>query len=81
MYWTLKDNPALKAAGVSAMEFAQEAQALVSRFPNAGVNAGEQRLLRASLYQPLLRVESNERGRIVDRALAILLGGDADANT
>ena len=80
VYWTLKDDAALQAARVSAMEFAEEAQALVDRFPNAAVNADEQRRLRISLYNPLLRVDSSERGRIVDQALAILLGRDADAS-
>ena len=79
VYWTLKEDAALQMAGVSAMEFAGEAQTLVDRFPNAAVNADEQRRLRTSLYNPLLRVESGERGRIVDQALAILLGGDTDA--
>ena len=79
VYWTLKDDHALKAAGVSAMGFAQEAQTFASRFPSASVNTGAQRRLRASLYHPLLRVESNERGRIVDHTLAILLGGSAYA--
>ena len=79
VYWTLKDDPALEAASVSAMQFAEEAQTLVGRFPNAAVNADEQRRLRTSLYNPLLRVESDKRGRIVDQTLAILLGGDADA--
>ena len=79
VYWTLKDDVALQAAGVGALELAEEAQALVDRFPNAAVNADEQRRLRTSLYNPLLRVESDERGRIVDQTLAILLGGDADA--
>ena len=79
VYWTLKDDAALQAAGVRAMEFSEEAQALVDRFPNAAVNADEQRRLRISLYNPLLRVESDERGRIVDQTLAILLGGEADA--
>ena len=79
VYWTLKDEAALQAAGVSATEFAEDAQALVDRFPNAAVNADEQRRLRTSLYNPLLRVESAERGRIVDQTLAILLGGDANA--
>ena len=79
VYWTLKEDAALQMAGVSAMEFAEEAQTLVDRFPNAAVNADEQRRLRTSLYNPLLRVESGERGRIVDQALAILLGGDTDA--
>ena len=78
VYWTLKDDAALQAAGVSAMEFAEEAQALVDRFPNAAVNADEQRRLRTSLYNPLLKVESGKRGRIVDQTLEILLGGDAD---
>ena len=80
VYWTLKDDSALQAAGVSATEFAEESQALVDRFPNAAVNADEQRRLRTSLYNPLLRVESDERGRIVDQTLAILLGGDPDAD-
>ena len=79
VYWTLKDDAALQAVGVSAMEFAEEAQALVDRFPNAAVNTDEQRRLRISLYNPLLRVESGERGRIVDQALAILLDGGTDA--
>ena len=79
VYWTLKEDEALKAAGVSAMEFAEEAHKLVDRFPNAAVNADEQRRLRTSLYNPLLRVESGERGRIVDQTLAMLLGGDIDA--
>ena len=78
VYWTLKEDAALQAAGVSAMEFAEEAQALVDRFPNAAVNADEQRRLRISLYNPLLKVESGERGRIVVQTLAILLGGDTD---
>ena len=80
VYWTLKDDAALQTAGVSAMEFAQEAQALADRFPNAAVNADEQRRFRTSLYNPLLRVEGHERSRIVDQTLAILLSGDADAN-
>ena len=79
VYWTLKRNAALQAAGVSAKEFAEEAQALVGRFPNAAVNADEHRRLRTSLYNPLLKVESHERGRIVDQTLAILLSGDTDA--
>ena len=78
VYWTLKDDAALQAAGVNAMEFAEEAQALVDRFPNAA--ADEQRRLRTSLYNLLLKVESDERGWIVDQTLAILLGGDTDAD-
>ena len=78
VYWALKDDDALQAAGVSAMELAVEAQALLDRFTNAAVNADEQRQLRISLYNPLLRVESHNRSRIVDEVLAILLGGNAD---
>ena len=80
VYWNLREDAALQAAGVRAMEFAEEAQALVGRYPNAAVNADEQRRLRTSLYYPLLAVESSERGRIVDQTFAILLGGDADAD-
>ena len=57
----------------------QRVEHWAERFPNAAVNADEQRRLRTSLYNPLLRVEGRERGRIVDQALAILLSGDVDA--
>ena len=80
VYWTLKEDAALQAAGVGAMEFAEEAQALVDRFPNAAVNADEHRRLRTSLYNPLLKVGGGDRGRIVDQTLAILLGRGADAD-
>ena len=79
VYWKLKDDDALKVAGVSAMAFAEEAQALMDRFPNAAVNADEQRRLRISLYNPLLKVQGVERGRIVDQTLTILLNRVADA--
>ena len=79
VYWTLKEDAALQEADVSAKEFAEEVQALMERFPNAAVNADEQRRLRTSLYNPLLRVVSGERGRIVDQTLAILLDGGTDA--
>lgn len=79
--YTLQDNPALESTGVSAMQFAQEVQVLVNRFPNAAVNVNERRLLRTSLYNPLLKVESSKRSGIVDQTLDILLGGDADADT
>ena len=80
VYWTLKDNSALESAGVSAMQFAQEVQELVDRFPNAAVNTDEERRLRTSLYIPLLKVESSKRRGIMDQTLDILLGGDADAD-
>ncbi|MYH44041.1 MAG: HsdR family type I site-specific deoxyribonuclease [Acidimicrobiaceae bacterium] len=80
VYWKLKDDVALEVAGVSAMKFAEEAQALMNRFPNAAVNADEQRRLRTSLYNPLLPVDSDERSRIVEQAVALLLGEDATAN-
>ena len=50
VYWTLKDDANLEAAKVKAIKFAEEAQALVERFPNAAVNADEQRRLRTSLH-------------------------------
>lgn len=66
VYWALKDDGALKAKGVSAMDLAREANALLGRFPNAGVNSDELRRFRAALYRPLLRIEASERARIVD---------------
>ena len=80
VHWALKDDRDLDAAGISTLSLAREADALLGRFPNAAVNADEQRRLRAALYHPLLRLGRDERSRVVDRILAILLGAGADAD-
>lgn len=77
VYWNLKDNADLHAAGIAAMELAKEAEALLGRFTNARVNEDEQRKLRAALYRPLLGIDRGERGQIVDTVMAILLDGEA----
>jgi type I restriction enzyme R subunit len=38
--------------------------ALMARFPNAAVNADEQRRLRASMYRPLLKLAKDDRGQL-----------------
>ena len=81
VYWSLKNDADVATAGISAMNLAREADALLRRFPNAAVNADEQRRLRAALYHPLLRLDKGARGRVVERILAIVLGADADADT
>ena len=81
VHWALKDDPDLDAAGISTLSLAQDADALLGRFPNAAVNADEQRRLRAALYHPLLRLGRDERSRVVDCILAIVLGAGTDADT
>lgn len=76
VYWTLKDSTVLNAAGIPAMQLAQEAETLLGRFPNARVNPDEQRKLRAGLYRPLLGVDKSERGQVVEAVMAILLDGE-----
>ncbi|MBA8843466.1 type I restriction enzyme R subunit [Ochrobactrum sp. RH1CCR137] len=80
VYWNLKDDEALRTAGISAMELAQDAETETHRFPNARVNDDERRKLRAALYRPLLGLGKEDRGRVVDVVLAILLDGDHDAD-
>ena len=62
VYWTLKDDAALQAAEVSAMEFAEEAHALVDRFPNAPVNTDEQRRLRDFAVQSVAEGRKRRTG-------------------
>ena len=78
VHWVLKNDDALRTAGVSAMELAKESERLMERFPNAAVNADEHRRLRAALYRPLLALDGTERSRIVERILGILLDDGAD---
>jgi type I restriction enzyme R subunit len=80
VYWSLKDDEALGKAGISASELAKESETLLIRFPNARVNADEHRRLRAALYRQLLGLDKEERGRMVQAVLAILLDGGSDAN-
>lgn len=78
VFWELKDDAALGAAGISAMELAKEAEGVLARFPNAIVNDDERRKLRAALYRPLLALTASERSRVVDKVLAIILDGTAE---
>ena len=73
VFWVLRDDPAMKQSGISSMNLAKEAEALLTRFPNAMVNPDEQRRLRAGLYRPLLAVPKDERSRVVDVVVATLL--------
>ena len=81
VYWALKDDAALESAGVSAMSLAQTADSLLSRYPNAAVNVEEKRHLRSALYLPLLKLPKDDRTSVVERVVAILLGGGADGDT
>ena len=80
VHWALKDHAELKAAGIVALHLAQTSETLLARFPNATSNADEKRRLRAALYGPLVNLDKDQRSRVVERILAILLGTDADAD-
>ena len=70
VYWSLREDAALKAAGIAPMDLAREVETLMARFPNAAVNPDEQRRLRASLYRPLLALSNEERPRLVELIVA-----------
>lgn len=76
--WVLREDAAVKTAGIDPMTLAKDAEELLGRFPNAMVNADEQRRLRASLYKPLLALAQDERARVVDLVVRLLLaeGGE-----
>jgi len=71
--WSLRDDAALKGAGISPNDLAREAEELLGRFPNAAVNEDEQRRLRAGLYKPLLALGQEDRSRVVDLVIRALL--------
>jgi len=72
VFWVLRDDAALKESGILPMDLAKETETLFARFPNAVVNADEQRRLRAGLYRPLLALQKDERSRVVDVIVATL---------
>ena len=73
--WVLRDDAAVKTVGIDLTTLAKDAEELLGRFPNASVNADEQRRLRASLYKPLLALAQDERARVVDLPRAASPGG------
>ncbi|MBO9643406.1 MAG: HsdR family type I site-specific deoxyribonuclease [Pseudacidovorax sp.] len=73
VYWTLRDDPDLKAAHIDPMALAREVEVQSSKFPNASVNSDERRRLRAALYQPLLKLTTTAMTRVVDTVVATLL--------
>ena len=78
--WLLKADVDLAASGIATVDLAREAETLLARFPNAAVNADEQRRLRAALYRPLLALGKDARSRVVESILVILLGEADDAD-
>ena len=80
VYWALKDDQNISAVGVNAMDLAREAESFLGRFPNAAASVDEERRLRAALYRPLLKLPAEERSRVVERELSILLGTDDDVD-
>jgi type I restriction enzyme R subunit len=70
--WALRAEPAVSAAGLAPDHIAREVDALLARFPNAAVNADEQRRLRAQLYRPLLKAPSVDRARLVELIMETL---------
>ncbi|MGC4392853.1 type I restriction endonuclease subunit R [Agrobacterium sp. M50-1] len=72
IFWVLKDDEALKKGSVLPLDLAKETEKLMARFPNAPVNADEQRQLRAALYRPLLGVDREARTKIVDLIVEIV---------
>lgn len=71
--WLLRSDPAIKAAGIDSKALAKEADDLLARFPNAPVNADEQRRLRAAVYKPLLALPVEDSSRVVDLVIKVLL--------
>lgn len=77
VFWGLRSDSALQDAEVDPKELSKEAEVLLGKFPNAAVNADEERRLRAGLYKPLLKVSKEDRARIVDLIIKILLGEES----
>lgn len=69
VFWA---DSALKSAGIAPLDLAKETEKLMARFPNARVNADEQRQFRAALCRPLLSVGREERTKIVDLIVEIV---------
>jgi type I restriction enzyme R subunit len=75
--WLLREDPAVRAAGIDPNVVAAKAAELLARYPNARDNSEEKRLVRAGLYPPLMKLPAAERARVVDLAVKLLVPEDA----
>lgn len=73
--WMLRNDAAMRTAAIDPIALAKEAEEQLARFPNASVNPDEQRRFRAALYKPLLKLPQDERARVVDLVVKVLLEG------
>jgi len=80
VFWSLKESQVLDSAGISPFRLAREVETILGRFPNAAVNADEERQLRMALYLPLLDLSGDERARTVDQIIEILLDRNIDGD-
>jgi len=69
----LRDEKQIDYAGIDPLTAARDSEKLLTKYPNASVNPDERRRLRAALYQPFLTLSAEDRTRIVDAAMQILL--------
>lgn len=73
VFWSLRDDAAMKTTGIDPMAAAAEAEKLLARFPNAAVNPEERRRMRAAMYPLVLKLGNEDRARVVGIAMAHLL--------
>lgn len=78
VFWVLREDAAIKSAGLDTMALAKEVEELLARFPNAAVNPDEQRRLRAALYKPMLQLIPEERARVVELIVKLLLAEEGE---
>ena len=77
IYWRFRNDAELAAVGLQALDLARVAEERAVQFPNATKDPEELRRLRASLYQPIIGLKSEERQRIVESVMELLLRSES----
>ena len=78
IYWQFRGDTALATAGLVPLDLARRAEELARGFPAAATNPEEHRRLRSSLYGPVIKLEPEDRLRLVARIMELLLPPDRD---
>jgi type I restriction enzyme R subunit len=72
VYWVVKQEGAVKAAGIDGLSTANEVETILAKFPNWRENSDEKRRLRLGLYKPLLSLAAAERAQVIERIMQVL---------
>ena len=72
VYWLLSQDASLKGVTIDYRWVAGEVEVAVDQYPHWRQNPDEKRMLRTSLYKPLVKLPPEPRSQVIDQIMHVL---------